>query len=95
MNYSEEITMVRQKLADLNAPPRPLEHTVYEERDTICDRNGVFKQRCRRMALHCKRIETRSECPACLTEKLPQLEQAEAEQENNASAARLKRSWIT
>ncbi|WP_439647113.1 hypothetical protein [Arsenophonus endosymbiont of Aleurodicus floccissimus] len=76
MNYSTEIITVRQKLADLNAPPKPLEHTVYEEREAICDRHGVFKQRCRRMALHGKGIETKTECPACLSEKLSQLQQA-------------------
>ncbi|WP_171770470.1 hypothetical protein [Candidatus Hamiltonella defensa] len=48
MNYSAEMTTVRQKLADLSVPPKPLEHTVCEERNAICDRHGVFKQRCRR-----------------------------------------------
>lgn len=81
MNYSAEITTVRQKLADLNTPPKPLEHTVFEEREAICDKHSMFKQRCRRMALHGKGIETKTECPACLIEKLTQLEKAEAEQE--------------
>ncbi|WP_334473019.1 ATP-binding protein [Arsenophonus sp. PmNCSU2021_1] len=90
MNYNTEITAVRQKLADLNAPPKPLEHTVYEEKEAICDRHGLFKQRCRRMALHGKGIETRSECPACLTEKLTQLEQAEAEQEKHRKRSKIK-----
>ncbi|CAA2931345.1 multidrug DMT transporter permease [Arsenophonus endosymbiont of Bemisia tabaci] len=90
MNYRAEITTVRQKLAYLNAPPKPLEHTVYEEKEAICDRHGLFKQRCRRMAVHGKGIETRSECPACLTEKLIQLEQAEAEQEKHRKRSKIK-----
>lgn len=90
MNYSEEITTVRQKLADLNAPPKPLEHTVYEEVEAICDQHGVFKQRCRRMALHGKGIETKTECQFCLKEKLTQLEHAEAEQEKQRKRSKIK-----
>ncbi|MBG6249463.1 MAG: multidrug DMT transporter permease, partial [Candidatus Symbiopectobacterium sp. PLON1] len=90
MNYSIEITTVRQKLADLNAPPKPLEHTVFEERGAICDRHGMFKQRCRKMALRGKGIETRSECPACLTEKLTQLEQAEAGRGKHRKRSKIK-----
>ncbi|MFT8210878.1 MAG: ATP-binding protein [Symbiopectobacterium sp.] len=85
MNYSTEITTVRQKLADLNAPLKPLENTVYEERKAICDRHGMFKQRCRKMSIHGKGIETKTECPACLTEKLSQLQQAEVEQEKQCN----------
>uniref|UniRef100_A0A3B0MQH3 DNA replication protein DnaC n=1 Tax=Arsenophonus endosymbiont of Trialeurodes vaporariorum TaxID=235567 RepID=A0A3B0MQH3_9GAMM len=90
MKYSTEITTVRQKLANLNAPPKPLEHTVYEEREAIFGRHGLFKQRCRRLVIHGKGIETRSECPACLSEKLSQLEQAEAEQEKHRKRSKLK-----
>lgn len=90
MNYTAEIATVKQKLADLNAPPKPLESTVYEERDAICDRHGMFKQRCRKMSIHGKGIETRSECPNCLAEKLAELQRSEAEQEQHRKRSRIK-----
>ncbi|WP_174888672.1 ATP-binding protein [Candidatus Williamhamiltonella defendens] len=90
MNYSAAMTTVRQKLADLNAPPKRLKNTVYEERDALCDRHGIFKQRCRRIALYGKEIETKTECPSCLTEKLSQLQQAEAEQKKRRKHHKIK-----
>ncbi|AHF77930.1 Phage replication protein [Sodalis praecaptivus] len=75
MDYRENIEAIKQKLADISAPPKPIENTVYEEVQAVCDKHGTFNQRCRKMLVLSKVMETKSECPACLREKLVKLQQ--------------------
>ncbi|BGI52292.1 MAG: hypothetical protein HamCj_06450 [Candidatus Hamiltonella defensa (Ceratovacuna japonica)] len=42
------------------------------------------------IALYGKEIETKTECPACLSEKLSELQQAEAEQEKYRKRSKIK-----
>lgn len=89
MDYRTEIESVRRKLDDLSHPPKVLDHVTYEEIQAICDKHGVFQQRCKKANLLTRVLETKSECPACLAEKLAKLEADEA-----ASERRWKQSQI-
>lgn len=89
MDYRTEIESVRRKLDDLNHPPKQLEHVTFEEIKAVCDKHGAFQQRCKKANLLTRVLETKSECPACLAEKLAKLEADEA-----ASEKRWKQSQI-
>lgn len=89
MDYRTEIESVRRKLDDLNHPPKQLEHVTFEEIQAVCDKHGAFQQRCKKANLLTRVLETKSECPACLAEKLAKLEADEA-----ASERRWKQSQI-
>lgn len=89
MDYRTEIESVRRKLDDLSHPPKVLDHVTYEEIQAVCDKHGAFQQRCKKANLLTRVLETKSECPACLTEKLAKLEADEA-----ASERRWKQSQI-
>lgn len=89
MGYRAEIESVRKKLDDLNHPPKQLDHVTFEVIQAVCDRHGVFEQRCKKTKLMTTVMETKSECPACLQEKLEKLQQEEA-----ASEERWKQSQI-
>jgi len=89
MDYRTEIESVRRKLDDLNHPPKQLEHVTFEEIQAVCDKHGAFQQRCKKANLLTRVLETKSECPACLAEKLAKLEADEA-----ASEKRWKQSQI-
>lgn len=89
MDYRTEIESVRRKLDDLSHPPKQLDHVTFEEIQSVCDKHGVFQQRCKKANLLTRVLETKSECPACLAEKLAKLEADEA-----ASEKRWKQSQI-
>lgn len=89
MDYRTEIESVRRKLDDLSHPPKVLEHVTFEEIQAVCDKHGAFQQRCKKANLLTRVLETKSECPACLAEKLAKLEADEA-----ASERRWKQSQI-
>lgn len=89
MDYRTEIESVRRKLDDLSHPPKQLEHVTFEEIQAVCDKHGAFQQRCKKANLLTRVLETKSECPACLAEKLAKLEADEA-----ASERRWKQSQI-
>jgi DNA replication protein DnaC len=89
MDYRTEIESVRRKLDDLNHPPKQLDHVTFEEIQAVCDKHGIFQQRCKKANLLTRVLETKSECPACLAEKLAKLEADEA-----ASEKRWKQSQI-
>lgn len=89
MDYRTEIESVRRKLDDLSHPPKVLDHVTFEEIQAVCDKHGAFQQRCKKANLLTRVLETKSECPACLTEKLAKLEADEA-----ASERRWKQSQI-
>lgn len=89
MDYRTEIESVRRKLDDLSHPPKVLDHVTLEEIQAVCDKHGAFQQRCKKANLLTRVLETKSECPACLTEKLAKLEADEA-----ASERRWKQSQI-
>lgn len=89
MDYRTEIESVRRKLDDLSHPPKVLDHVTFEEIQAICDKHGAFQQRCKKANLLTRVLETKSECPACLAEKLAKLEADEA-----ASERRWKQSQI-
>lgn len=89
MDYRTEIESVRRKLDELNHPPKHLEHVTFEEIQAVCDKHGAFQQRCKKANLLTRVLETKSECPACLAEKLAKLEADEA-----ASEKRWKQSQI-
>lgn len=89
MDYRTEIESVRRKLDDLNHPPKQPEHVTFEEIQAVCDKHGAFQQRCKKANLLTRVLETKSECPACLAEKLAKLESDEA-----ASEKRWKQSQI-
>ncbi|WP_313382837.1 ATP-binding protein [Pantoea sp.] len=89
MGYRAEIESVRKKLDDLNHPPKQLDHVTFEVIQAVCDRHGVFEQRCKKTKLMTTVMETKSECSACLQEKLEKLQQEEA-----ASEERWKQSQI-
>lgn len=89
MDYRTEIESVRRKLDDLSHPPKVLDHVTFEEIQAVCDKHGAFQQRCKKANLLTRVLETKSECPACLAEKLAKLEADEA-----ASERRWKQSQI-
>ncbi|MBN1088099.1 ATP-binding protein [Pantoea sp. 1B4] len=89
MDYRTEIESVRRKLDDLSHPPKVLDHVTFEEIQAVCDKHGAFQQRCKKANLLTRVLETKSECPACLSEKLAKLEADEA-----ASEKRWKQSQI-
>jgi len=89
MDYRTEIESVRRKLDDLSHPPKQLDHVTFEEIQAVCDKHGAFQQRCKKANLMNRVLETKSECPACLAEKLAKLEADEA-----ASERRWKQSQI-
>ncbi|AMG57727.1 ATP-binding protein [Pantoea vagans] len=89
MDYRTEIESVRRKLDDLSHPPKVLDHVTFEEIQAVCDKHGAFQQRCKKANLLTRVLETKSECPSCLAEKLAKLEADEA-----ASERRWKQSQI-
>lgn len=91
MDYRTEIESVRRKLDDLNHPPKQLEHVTFEEIHAVCDKHGAFQQRCKKANLLTRVLETKSECPACLAEKLAKLEADEAASENRWKQSQIDR----
>lgn len=91
MNYTEQIETVRQKLADLSAPPKQLDNVTFEEVQAVCDKHGAFMQRCRRAKLMTTVMETKSDCPKCLQEKLAKLEREKAESEQRWKQSQIER----
>jgi DNA replication protein DnaC len=89
MNYRNELESVRRKLADLSIPPKALDNVTFEVINAVCDQHGAFEQRCRKTNLLNRLLESKSECPACLQERLELLEKEEV-----ASEKRWKQSQI-
>lgn len=89
MDYRSEIESVRRKLADISVPPTPLENVTFEVINAVCDKHGSFEQRCRKTNLMNRVLESKSECPLCLQDRLVKLEQEEI-----ASEKRWKQSQI-
>lgn len=89
MDYRSEIESVRRKLADISAQPTPLENVTYEVISAVCDKHGSFPQRCRKTNIMNRVLESKSECPSCLKDRLFKLEQEEI-----ASEKRWKQSQI-
>jgi len=66
----DKIAKVQRQLDELSAPPPQIENTVFEIVSAVCEKHGSFEQRVRRMSLGNAGISTKSECEACLRERL-------------------------
>ncbi|WP_276724158.1 ATP-binding protein [Pantoea septica] len=73
----DKIAKVQRQLEELEAPPKHIENTVFEVIQAVCDKHGVFEQRCRKMRIGVsgKEMVTRSECKKCLEDKLAKLKE--------------------
>ncbi|WP_407704522.1 ATP-binding protein [Winslowiella arboricola] len=91
MDFKSQIETVRQKLVDLSAAPKQVENTIFDECQSDCEKHGQFTQRIRIMKVLNKTLETRSECPSCLKEKLAKLESDEAEYFSRRKASEIDR----
>lgn len=91
MNYTDQIETVRQKLADLSMPPKQLDNVTYEEVQAVCDKHGSFMQRCRKAKLMTTVMESKSDCPKCLEERLAKLESDKAESDRRFKQSQIER----
>lgn len=96
MDIRSEIELIENKLHSLSMPPEKLEHVEINLLKAVCDRHGVFEQRERFTVLGgVKRLATRTECPACLKERLADLKKQSELNESRMREADIQRMMFS
>nr|WP_154325066.1 ATP-binding protein [Pantoea sp. 201603H] len=91
MDNRNQIDALQKKIAELSSPPVHHDHVSYEEIPAVCDRHGEFTQRLKKSTLMTRTVESKSDCPVCLAEKLAELQRQETRYEAGRREANITR----